>query len=46
MTGDAKQESAVADSSGSARQHVADRIRHLDAVDEQFRTTKPDASVQ
>lgn len=46
MTGDAKREPTVADSSSPARQRVAERIRQLYVEDEQFRNTKPDPSLQ
>lgn len=47
MTGDAEhEESTVAGASGPARERAAGRIRRLDAEDEQFRSAKPDASLQ
>ncbi|WP_083184799.1 carboxylic acid reductase [Mycobacterium malmoense] len=47
MTGDAKhEESIAAGPGGPARARVADRIRQLDAADEQFRSAKPDAALQ
>ena len=46
MTGDAKQEESAVAGPSPARKRVAERIRQLDAADEQFRSTKPDASLQ
>ncbi|OBF75480.1 oxidoreductase [Mycobacterium sp. 852002-51613_SCH5001154] len=47
MTGDAEQqESTIEGSISPVRKRVAERIRQLDATDEQFRSTKPNAALQ
>src|SRR5208283_445085 len=47
MTGDAKREnSTLARPTSPARERVAERIRQLDADDEQFRNAEPDLSLQ
>src|SRR5258708_8595366 len=47
MTGDAERENgSLPGVSGTPRERVAQRIRQLDADDEQFRNAKPDLSLQ
>jgi fatty acid CoA ligase FadD9 len=47
VTGDAKSETSdLPTPAGPARERVAERIRLLDANDEQFRSAKPDLSLQ